>query len=123
MSTDAKTDEGGSGDSDRVRADYRYLFANERTFLAYVRTGLALQVAGLGALQFLTHGHDAVRFALGLALVATGSYTGLSGLLRMRRNERAIRAGEDISPSFTGTVVVAIVVVVPLVAAVTMILG
>ena len=42
--------------------DYRYLLANERTFLAYLRTALSLQVAGLGVLQFLTHGSDAVRY-------------------------------------------------------------
>ena len=55
--------------------DYRFLLANERTFLAYVRTALALQVAGLGVLQFLTHGHDAVR-PLGLVLVLAGSFVG-----------------------------------------------
>jgi putative membrane protein len=110
----------GSDDGPPERADYRYLLANERTFLAYVRTALSLQVAGLGALQFLTQSHDAVRYALGVGLVAAGSYTGLSGHLRTRRNERAIRAGEDIRPSTAGTVVVAVVVLVPLIAAVAM---
>jgi len=105
------------------RADYRYLLANERTFLAYVRTALALQVAGLGVLQFLTHGHEAVRYVLGVALVGIGSYLGLSGYLRSRRNEAAIRAGEDIRPSAAGVVVVAVVVVVPLLAAVVMTLA
>ena len=74
--------------------DYRFLLANERTFLAYVRTALALQIAGLGVLQFLTHGHDAVRYRLGLALVVAGSFLGVSGYRRFTANERAIRAGE-----------------------------
>lgn len=117
------TEETGPGDSGPARADYRFLFANERTFLAYVRTALALQVAGLGALQFLTQSQDSVRYALGVALVATGSFTGVSGLRRMRRNERAIRAGQDIRPTGTGTVVVAVVVLVPLLAALTMIVS
>ena len=107
-------------DPGQGRADYRFLLANERTYLAYVRTALALQVAGLGVLQFLTHGQDAVRYLLGVALVVAGSYTGALGHLRSRRNERAIRAGDDIRPSTAGVVVVAVVVVVPLVAAVTM---
>jgi putative membrane protein len=115
------TDQGGSGGHEPGRADYRFLFANERTFLAYVRTALALQVAGLGVLQFLTQGNDLVRFALGVALVATGSLTGLTGLRRMRANERAIRTGQDIAASSTSTVVVAVVVAVPLLAALLMV--
>jgi len=46
--------------------DYRFLLANERTFLAYIRTALALQLAGLAVLQFLTHGHQGLRLALGV---------------------------------------------------------
>ncbi len=104
-------------DRDDQRADYRFLLANERTFLAYVRTALALQVAGLGVLQFLTHGLSAVRYGLGVALVATGSYAGFAAHGHMRRNERAMRSGADIRPSAAGAVMVAVVVSVPLAAA------
>jgi putative membrane protein len=113
---DAQRD--GSAPDDPGRADYRFLLANERTMLAYLRTALALQVAGLGALQFLTQGHDAVRYALGVTLVGLGSFVGVAGYVRSRLNERAIRAGDDIRPSTGGLVVVGLVAVVPLVAAV-----
>jgi putative membrane protein len=103
-----------------TRVDYRFLLANERTYLAYVRTGLSLQVAGLGVLQFLTHVHTAARYGLGVALVAAGSYVAFFGHSRMRSNERAIRAGEDIRASAANLVVLAVVVVVPLVGAVVM---
>ena len=33
--------------------DYRFSLANERTFLAWLRTGLALIAGGLGVAQFL----------------------------------------------------------------------
>ncbi len=33
--------------------DYRFSLANERTFLAWIRTGLALIAGGLGCAQFL----------------------------------------------------------------------
>jgi putative membrane protein len=102
------------------RVDYRYLLANERTYLAYVRTGLSLQVAGLGVLQFLTHVHTVVRYGLGVALVAAGSYVAFFGHSRMRSNERAIRAGEDIRASAANVVVVAVVVAVPLAGALVM---
>ena len=98
--------------------DYRYLLANERTFLAYVRTALALQIAGLGVLQFLTHGHNAVRVGLGLALVVTGSVLGLSGYRRFTANERAIRAGEEMGTTRATSLVTLAVALVPLVAAV-----
>ncbi|MGZ4426878.1 MAG: YidH family protein [Nocardioidaceae bacterium] len=98
--------------------DYRFLLANERTFLAYVRTALALQIAGLGVMQFLTKGHDVLRLLLGLALILVGSYVGLAGYLRWRDNERSIRAGHEMHTSRSASVITVAVVVVPLVAAV-----
>ena len=98
--------------------DYRFLLANERTYLAYVRTALALQVAGLGVLQFLTQAHDALRLILGAVLVATGSFVGLAGYLRFRHNERTIRAGAEMSRSRVGLIVTVAVAGVPLAAVV-----
>ncbi len=99
-------------------ADYRYLLANERTFLAYVRTALALQVAGLGVLQFLTHSHTVVRVGLGVALVLTGSVLGFSGYRRFMTNERAIRRGLEMHTARATIVITLAVAIVPLVAAV-----
>jgi putative membrane protein len=98
--------------------DNRFLLANERTYLAYVRTALSLQIAGFGVLQFLTHGQDAVRYTLGVTFVVAGSFTGLVGVRRWRANERAIRAGRDIGPARGAVVAAAAVVAVPLMAAV-----
>jgi putative membrane protein len=98
--------------------DARFLMANERTFLAYVRTALALQVAGLGVLQFLTHSHGAIRVTLGFALVAVGSFVGLAGYLRWRGNDRAIRTGENLPAARPTVVIATIVTAVPLVATV-----
>lgn len=106
-----------SGPASGHQVDYRFLLANERTFLAWLRTALSLHVAGLGVLQFLTNGQDAVRYLLGVGLVLAGSYVGLTGYLRYHRNERAIRAGEDLARARSSVVVTAAVVVLPLVAA------
>jgi putative membrane protein len=103
--------------------DYRFLLANERTFLAWIRTALSLQVAGLGVLQFLTHGHGAVRYVLGVSLVVAGSYVGTAGYLRYYRNERAIRAGEDLTSIRSSAVVAAAVIVLPLAAAIVLALA
>ena len=40
-------------DDDGTEPDPRFTFANERTFLAWSRTALALVVAGLGVVQLL----------------------------------------------------------------------
>jgi putative membrane protein len=101
-----------------VDVDYRFLLANERTFLAYVRTALALQIAGLGVLQFLTHGHTSVRYGLGTVLVAVGSLVAVTGYFRFRDNERAIRSGEELHTARSPLVVIVAVGVIPLVAAV-----
>lgn len=103
-------------------ADYRFVLANERTFLAYVRTALALQVAGLGVLQFLTAGRGVLSEVFGMSLVLVGSYVGAVGYLRWRKNERAIRTGAEIEPSVLPSVLSAAVVVAPLVAGAVLIL-
>ncbi len=103
--------------------DYRFLLANERTFLAYVRTALALQVAGLGVLQFLTQGHLAVRQSLGLVLIVVGSAVGGIGYRRFRANEAAIRAGVDLGASVVPGVVTVAIVVAPLLGGLLLLFG
>jgi putative membrane protein len=102
------------------QVDYRFLLANERTFLAYLRTALSLQVAGLGVLQFLTGAEPIVRYALGLVMVALGSVVGVTGHRRRRSNEQAMRAGEELAP-LPLSMVVALAATVPLVAAVVLV--
>ena len=110
------------GERGPTQVDYRFLLANERTFLAYLRTALSLQVAGLGVLQFLTGADAALRYALGLTMVTLGSAVGLTGYRRRRSNEEAIRAGVELA-RLPLTVVVALAATVPLVAAVVLVLA
>ena len=49
--------------------DYRYTLANERTFLAYIRTALGLDAAGLGAAQFLPSSAAHLRLGIAVLLV------------------------------------------------------
>jgi putative membrane protein len=96
--------------------DARFLLANERTFLAYVRTALSLQAAGLAVLQFLTEADQVVRSLLGVTLVVAGSCLGVAGFLRYRSNERGIRAGTDVGSAQAASVVAVAVAVLPLLA-------
>ena len=48
--------------------DYRFTLANERTFLAWIRTSLAMMAAGVAVVQFVP-GLDLLRHVLGLFLI------------------------------------------------------
>jgi putative membrane protein len=89
-------------DSDPARdvgapPDYRYSLANERTFLAWLRTGLALTGGGLAAAQFLPSG--AIRLVLAVTLLALGGAVAVRAVDRWARTERAMRLGEHLPPS------------------------
>lgn len=103
--------------------DYRYLLANERTFLAYVRTALALQVAGLGILEFLTRGPEPLRIGFGMAVVLVGSAVGLAGWWRWRSADRAIRAGADLAEPAIGPLLLVAVLLAPVGAALLLVLS
>jgi putative membrane protein len=98
------------------------LLANERTFLAYVRTALSLQLAGLAVFQFLDVAHRVVRPLLGSTLVGIGSYVAVAGYLRYRDNDARIRSNTEITSPASPQVIALVVFAVPLVAAVVIVL-
>jgi putative membrane protein len=70
--------------------DYRFTLANERTFLAWIRTALALAAGGLGAISLLDQsGSD----ALGVGLLAMAFATAANAYRRWAANERSMRLG------------------------------
>jgi putative membrane protein len=81
-----------------VEPDYRFTLANERTFLAYVRTALGLDAAGLAAAQFLRPGAIHLRLLIALLLVALGSAVAILGYRRWAGTDAAMRQGAPLSP-------------------------
>ena len=74
--------------------DYRFSLANERTFLAWVRTSLGLTVAGLAVTQLLPpFAIPGGRRTVGVPLIVLGAYVAFNAYRRWERNERAIRMG------------------------------
>lgn len=101
--------------------DYRFTLANERTFLAYVRTAMALDGAGLAVVQFLTVvGTREGRALIGIALVLGGTGTALAGFLRWRTVQAAMRRDAPLPTSYVPIVLTVIVALGSIVAAITL---
>ncbi|MFF3449762.1 YidH family protein [Streptomyces sp. NPDC002667] len=79
--------------------DYRFSLANERTFLAWLRTALALIGGGFAVDQFLPDLRWAWRAGLALALLGSGVLCALRAVNHWVRCERAMRRGEDLPVS------------------------
>ncbi len=95
--------------------DYRFTLANERTFLAWVRTALAFSAGGLLALTVL----DDVRGEefLGIALLAISFLTAATAYRRWALNERSMRLNTPLPSSRLPLLMAIGVAVVSLVAA------
>ena len=79
--------------------DYRFSLANERTFLAWLRTAMALVGGGFAVDQFLPGTNRPLRLALALTLLAGGAVCALRAISHWVRCERAMRRGEDLPAS------------------------
>lgn len=77
--------------------DYRFTLANERTFLAWIRTALALMAGAVGIDQFSTQlGSPLLRQSLALLLVSAGALMAGIAWRRWRNNEYAMRLTRDL---------------------------
>jgi putative membrane protein len=76
--------------------DPRFTFANERTFLAWNRTALALIGGGLVAAHLLEFDAEWVRLLVGLPPILLGGVLALTSYRRWKANERAMRLGEPL---------------------------
>jgi len=80
-----------------IRPDYRFSLANERTFLAWIRTSLAIVAGAIGIDQFASHlGSAQLRLVLSIALLVVGGTLGGVAYTRWARAERAMRQETDL---------------------------
>jgi len=105
----------GQGDEE---PDVRFTLANERTFLAWIRTALALLAAGVALDAFDTGLAAPVQALLTVSVVALGVLCAVGAWFRWARAERALRLKEPLPalhlavPLATGIAAVAVVLLV-----------
>jgi putative membrane protein len=92
--------------------DVRFSLANERTALAWIRTGLGLVAGGIALTSFASLADLSVLLDVVAAVASLGGAAlSVYGLVAWRRNERAMRLGLPLpAPSALPVVVVGVVV-------------
>ena len=100
--------------------DPRFTFANERTFLAWSRTALALVVAGLAVVQLLPPfpGVPWGRHVLGVPLIVFGAVVAVTAYGEWARSQRAMRRGEPLPRSVMPRLMAVVISVMAVVSAV-----
>ncbi|HEY1324539.1 MAG TPA: DUF202 domain-containing protein [Streptosporangiaceae bacterium] len=108
-----------SVNDDGTEPDARYTFANERTFLAWSRTSLALVVGGLAIAQLLPPfpGIPWGRHLIGTPLILLGCAVSVISYLEWRASQRALRHGRPLPRSHLPQILAIAITVIGLVAA------
>jgi putative membrane protein len=106
-------------DDDGTEPDARFTFANERTFLAWSRTALALVVAGLAIVQLLPPfaGVPWGRHAIAIPLIVLGAVISVASYLELQRNQRALRRREPLPRSLMPAILAGSIAALALLAA------
>jgi len=96
---DAGAHPAGPAASD-TEPDYRFSLANERTFLAWLRTSLSLVAAGVAVIELVHNlGPRPQRLLLGLVLIGLALLIAATSHRRWHQVEQAIRAGRPLPHS------------------------
>ncbi|WP_112273904.1 YidH family protein [Lentzea terrae] len=104
--------------------DYRFTLANERTFLAWIRTALGLLAAGVAVSQLLPpFAVPGATTGLALACTALAAVVAATSFPRWRRVQQAMRTGAPLPHSPMVGVLAAGVLLMAVLAAVLVIVG
>jgi putative membrane protein len=104
--------------TDGTEPDVRFTLANERTFLAWSRTSLALVVAGLGIGQLLPPFANVPwgRSVIATPLILLGAAVPILSYLEWKGNQQALRHGAPLQRTRLPRVMAITITVVALLA-------
>ncbi|WP_020015110.1 YidH family protein [Promicromonospora sukumoe] len=92
--------------------DARFSLANERTFLAWIRTSLALVAGGVALETLGLDMQPGLRLAASIVLIVSGTLLPLIAWAWWMRIERALRSGSPLPATIVGVVLAGVVAVV-----------
>lgn len=103
--------------------DYRFTLANERTFLAWIRTALALMAAAVAVVHLLPNlDLPGARRSLGALLIAAALVISIYAYPRWRDVQRAMRSGDKLPRSLLLPITAAVLTVAGIIAMLTVFL-
>lgn len=82
--------------------DARFSLANERTFLAWIRTSLALVVSGVALIALGENANLSFTDVTGLLLILLGAISSLGGYFDWFSSEKALRLGRNLPGQLLG---------------------
>jgi putative membrane protein len=112
------SDDATQGDGEGTEPDARFTMANERTFLAWSRTSLALIVAGLAIAQLLPPFANVPwgRSIIATPLILLGAAISVLSYLEWRDNQRALRHRAPLRRSLLPKVLATTIAIIALLA-------
>ena len=103
--------------SEGQEPDYRFTLANERTFLAWIRTALGLLAGGVAVHQLVeSFGVRGACTGLALGAIALSAVLAGGGYYRWVTVQRAVRRSEPLPPARLVPIVAGALVVIAVVA-------
>ena len=106
-----------SDDRSAREPDYRFTLANERTFLSWIRTALALMAAAVAVVHLLPDvGVTGTRRVIGGFLIVAALTISVFAYPRWLSVQRAMRTGEPLPRTFVLPVVAALLTVAGVIA-------
>jgi putative membrane protein len=104
--------------------DYRFTLANERTFLAWIRTALALLAGGVAVIKLVpSFSFAGGRHLLGVPLVVLGLIVSLSAYRHWVVSERAMRLNRPLPASFLPSLLAGVLSIITVAALVLLLVG
>lgn len=104
--------------------DPRFSLANERTYLAWLRTSLGLVASGIAVERLLPQlGFPGARQVIGISLVTVGALSAATASRRWRKVEAALRSGDPLPPPKLAQVLAAAIAIAGIVTIVLLVWG
>ncbi|MFI5270706.1 MAG: YidH family protein [Candidatus Saccharimonadales bacterium] len=105
----------------RFEPDIRFLLANERTLLAWIRTSIALQAGGLVLAHFSSNA--IIQRVASVLIVGLGGWTAYIGYSRFKAADNAIRSEQLPSIGYAPPIQAGSVIIVAIVLILGILLG